>query len=95
LNCKILYLLEMATQICPSCKKDSFTWSIDDEDEGLTRWGCYLCYYGAYEDEKLERQCSVCLKKNEMRLKDEEGEFWWCCTCNTIARDDQHFITKK
>ena len=85
----------MATQPCPKCKKDSFTWSIEDEDEKLTRWGCHFCYYIAYEDEKLEREFSNCSKKNEMRLKDDEGEFWWCCSCNRIIRDGEHLLLKK
>ena len=68
----------MATQICPNCKKDSFTWSIDEEESPLTYWGCYECNYGAYEDESKERICSNCEKKTESRLKDEEKEYWWC-----------------
>jgi hypothetical protein len=85
----------MATQICPKCKEDSFTWSIDEEDESLTKWGCHICHYFAYEDEKLERVCSNCFKKNESRLTDEEGEFWWWCSCNKIVRDEEHLIVKK
>ncbi len=26
----------MATQICPNCKQDSFTWSIDEDESTLT-----------------------------------------------------------
>jgi len=74
----------MATQICPNCKKDSFTWSIDEEISELTIWGCYECEYQAFENESKERNCTKCSKKTESRLKDNEKEFWWCSTCNTI-----------
>lgn len=73
----------MATQICPNCKNDAFTWSIE-EKAALTYWGCYQCGYGAYEDESQERQCSDCGKKTESRLQDEKREYWWCSSCNRI-----------
>jgi hypothetical protein len=75
----------MATQICPKCKEDSFTWSIDEEESPLTYWHCYNCLYGAYEDEKLECICENCGIKTKSRLKDESTEYWWCSSCNTIT----------
>lgn len=74
----------MATQICPKCKEDSFTWSIDEEISDLTIWGCYKCSYQAFEDELDERNCSKCGNKTATRLRDEAKVFWWCSTCNKI-----------
>lgn len=72
----------MGTQLCPKCKNDSFTWSMDDEISDLTIWGCYKCDYRALENESDERNCGKCGKKTESKLKDEENEYWWCSTCN-------------
>ncbi len=74
----------MATQICPRCKADSFTWIIDEEVT-LTKWSCFKCGYIAYEDESLEKQCSVCMKKINMRLEDTSKKYWWCSNCNKIT----------
>lgn len=74
----------MAEQICPKCKVQTITWSIDEEETPLTKWGCRNCGYVAYEDESLERICSYCGTKNEMRLDDGQNQYWWCCKCNTI-----------
>ncbi|MDA3613808.1 hypothetical protein [Polluticaenibacter yanchengensis] len=75
----------MATHICPNCKEDSFTWSIDEEESSLTKWGCYNCYYIAWEDETLERVCSNCGKKAEFNLKDDTKEYWWCWNCCRVT----------
>ena len=75
----------MATQICPHCKEDSFTWSIDEEESPLTKWGCYSCGYIAFEDESLERLCSACHKKTESKLEDNLKKYWWCSNCNRIT----------
>lgn len=53
----------MATQICPNCKSNSFTWIIDEDDTPLTRWGCYACFYFAYEDEFLSRNVQIVGKR--------------------------------
>ena len=79
----------MATQICPNCKLDSFTWSIDKEESPLTKWGCYECGYIAFEDESLERECSNCYKKTESKLKDNLKMYWWCSNCNRITKVDE------
>lgn len=76
----------MSLQTCPNCNKQSFTWSIDEEESPLTYWGCYKCEYGAYEDESQERICSNCGKKTESRMKDEEKEYWWCSSCNATTK---------
>jgi len=65
----------MATQICPSCQLDSFTWSIDEEESPLTKWGCYECGYIAFEDDSLERECSNCQKKIERKLEDTSKKY--------------------
>ena len=44
----------MATQKCPKCNQDSFTWFIDEETSSLTIWFCTECNYKAEEDERLE-----------------------------------------
>lgn len=72
----------MATQICPKCKNDSFTWRMDDEISDFTIWGCSKCSYQAFENESDERNCSKCGNKTELKLKDDEKEYWWCPICN-------------
>jgi hypothetical protein len=74
----------MATQICPNCKNDAFTWSINEDYSSLTYWFCFKCRYDAYEDESQERICTVCDKKTESRLQDKKQEYWWCSNCNSI-----------
>lgn len=74
----------MATQICPNCKADTFTWSIDDESS-LTMWDCHECGYIAWEDETLEHVCANCGNKSEMSLNDDNNEYWWCCSCNKLT----------
>lgn len=82
-------LIELATQICPNCKADTFTWSIDNEENALTKWACHECGYTAWEDETLERDCLICGKKTEMHMKDNVMEYWWCSSCNKITSEDQ------
>jgi len=77
----------MATQICPKCQEDSFTWHMDEEESQVTIWWCYKCSYSACEDQKLERECSNCHNKTESLLIDEEGKFWWCNSCNRIIKE--------
>ena len=72
----------MATQICPNCNSDSFTWSIDEEESPLTNWGCFTCGYQAYEDESEESVCTQYKSKSLLRLKDDVRVYWWCCNCN-------------
>lgn len=73
----------MATQICPNCKEDSFTWIIDNEKSELTIWSCHKCEYKAFENEKDERRCQNCKQKTETKLKDNKKEYWWCSNCNS------------
>ena len=75
----------MATQVCPKCKTDNFVWSIDDEKTELTKWSCINCNYIAFEHESDERNCLVCNRKSETKLKDNNAEFWWCNNCNTTT----------
>jgi hypothetical protein len=74
----------LATQICPNCKEDSFTWSFDEEDSPLTFWGC-SCGYHAYEDEALQRECSTCGEKSECQMEDDHKKYWWCFRCNKVT----------
>ena len=73
----------MATQICPNCKTDNFTWKIDEGESHLTIWDCGNCNYRAFENECDERNCSKCRKKTESKLMDNKKEYWWCSNCNT------------
>ncbi|WP_089733506.1 hypothetical protein [Chryseobacterium jejuense] len=75
----------MATQICPECKENSFTWYIDDEPE-VTHWECYSCGYHALENEADECTCNNCGNKSKSKLKDPSKEYWWCSRCNTIQK---------
>ncbi len=74
----------MAEQICPNCKVEAITWSMDEGEKPLTKWVCRNCSYVAYEDESFERVCINCGTKNEMRLDDGQKQYWWCCKCNTV-----------
>ena len=73
----------MATQNCPNCMIDNFTWKVDEEVSSLTIWDCGSCLYRAFEDESDERICSKCGKKTESKLKDSKKEYWWCSNCNS------------
>ncbi|MEJ5103725.1 hypothetical protein [Chryseobacterium sp. MYb328] len=75
----------MATQICPECKENSFTWYIDEEPEG-THWTCFSCSYHALENENDECICDGCGNKAKTKLKDSSKEYWWCSSCNTIQK---------
>jgi transcription elongation factor Elf1 len=75
----------MATQICPKCKKDDFSWYIDDEMSSITIWNCGSCDFQTYEDERDEVLCKKCNEITKTFLKNEEEEFWWCSVCNTIS----------
>jgi DNA-directed RNA polymerase subunit RPC12/RpoP len=74
----------MATQICPNCKKDSFTWKLDDKISDYTIWDCYECNYRAYENESQIRECENCKKKTNNLMNDEMRKYWWCNNCNKI-----------
>lgn len=71
----------MATHICPNCKKDSFTWYIDDEISELTIWNCHGCNYQAYENESDWQFCSSCNSEIKSKLKDLNKDYWWCFNC--------------
>ncbi len=77
----------MATQICPKCQEDGFSWSIDDEDSLLTRWGCHKCYYQAFENESDQRISSECKKETESKLKDDNKNYWWCSSCGNTKNN--------
>ncbi|WP_298518571.1 hypothetical protein [uncultured Kordia sp.] len=72
----------MATQICPNCNKDSFTWMLDNEKSELTIWNCSICFYEAFENENDEQICTNCEKETKTKLKDAIHEYWWCSNCN-------------
>ena len=76
----------MATQICPNCKEDSFTWYIDDAKSTLTIWGCYQCHYQAFEDESKMTECENCKKLTKSYMSDSKSKFWWCTNCNVLEK---------
>lgn len=76
----------MATQNCPKCRQDSFTWTYDDDQVPTTHWSCRACGYRAAEDESFERVCNTCGTKTEIRLEDEAETYWWCSRCNVVNR---------
>jgi hypothetical protein len=69
---------------CPKCKKKGFIWSIDEEITLLTSWDCRRCGYGAYEDERKIRTCSICNCKADCYMMDNESKYWWCPCCGRI-----------
>ncbi len=71
----------MATQICPNCNEDSFTWYIMEDDDKFTTWLCHSCSFKAYEDESLERICLNCKTKTEIQLIVLDKKYWWCNKC--------------
>ena len=72
----------MATQICPNCKNDSFTWTLDEEETELTNWTCHKCHYQVFENEKDERNCKNCGRNTESKLMERDSEYWWCWNCH-------------
>lgn len=74
----------MAPQYCPKCKAYNFHYVYDQEESEFTVWTCQKCAYQAFENELDERECSKCNNKTESRLRDDENEYWWCSTCNTV-----------
>ena len=72
----------MALQICPKCKKLSFTWYIDEEESALTQWNCG-CGYHTFEDESKLRDCPICYneKSDSYMIDDNETIYWWCYRC--------------
>ena len=76
----------MATQICPNCKEDAFTWFMDEDISPLMIWSCTSCNYNALEDDSKERLCHSCNHKTESLFKDNEKEFWWCSSCHQISK---------
>jgi hypothetical protein len=87
----------MSLQICPKCKKLSFTWYIDEEQSLLTQWNCE-CGYHAFEDENKMRDCPVCgNKKSDSYIIDNTGKYWWCFRCGKfelIEYDDKIIIAR-
>lgn len=82
----------MASQTCPKCKKDSFSWYIDEEMSTITIWNCSNCDLQIYEDDRDEIKCENCKEITKTFLQNEEEEFWWCCVCNTISEIKQNNI---
>ena len=75
----------MAELICPNCKRDTFSWTIDEGQNPLTIWGCRSCKYSAHEDESFEKNCKDCGTKTEIRLEDDQKKYWWCSRCNKVS----------
>ena len=75
----------MTNQICPKCKKDSFSWYIDEEMSNITIWNCQSCDFQIYEDDRDEIHCEKCDDETKTFLINEEEEFWWCSICNTVS----------
>jgi hypothetical protein len=75
----------MSAHLCPNCRKYSFTWSINLDESPLTKWGCFECYYIAWEDESKERICTNCNNKTESLLQDDQKKYWWCSSCDRIT----------
>jgi ribosomal protein L37AE/L43A len=82
----------MPTQICPKCRKDSFSWYIDEELSNFTFWSCSNCDFQTYEDDRDEVEYGNCKEITKTFLKNEDEEFWWCSVCNTIFDLKQYNI---
>jgi hypothetical protein len=88
----------MATQICPVCKKDVFTWSMQDHEpsEPETMWGCNICGFYAYENERYNSDgtyryesmtcgCTSCGSTQDIKLHKDGKEYLWCSSCHLLT----------
>ena len=90
----------MALQICPKCKKKSFTWYIDEEETPLTQWSCWEsecgCGYHAFEDENKVRNCPICGNgKSYSYMIEKDIQYWWCYRCGRTELIDSITVTDK
>lgn len=88
----------MATQICPVCKQDVFTWSMQDTepDEPKTVWGWAICGFYAYENEHYNSDstyryepiaygCTSCGSNQDIKLLKDSKEYLWCSCCHLLT----------
>ena len=88
----------MATQICPVCKEDVFIWSMQDHEpnEPETMWGCYVCGFYAYENERYNSDgtyryepitcgCTSCGSTQDIKLHKDGKEYLWCSSCHLLT----------
>jgi ribosomal protein S27AE len=82
----------MATQTCPKCGGNSFTWAIHDETGKLTHWYCGSCNYSADEDESKEMTCPRCQQEHgSLLLRDAHGFHRWCWKCTRFDTTSERF----
>ncbi len=75
----------MTLQRCPACKKQEFSWFIDEETTSLTQWHCGHCDYLATEDESLVSDCEQCGVIHMVSiLKDLSRTYRYCFVCFVI-----------
>ena len=75
----------MVTQICPKCRKNSFTWYISEVLSNITVWSCTSCLFQIFEDDNEEAICINCNEKTNTFLQNQEEQFNWCSNCNTMT----------
>lgn len=59
---------------CPNCKKEGFTWSIDEEASPLTEWRCWKCGYQEWEDEGLKWPYEKLIEKWESLRQEHDNK---------------------
>ena len=76
----------MVTQICPKCRKKSFTWYISEVLSNITVWSCTSCPFQIFEDDNEEVICINCNEKTNTFLQNQEEQFNWCSNCDTMTK---------
>jgi transposase-like protein len=87
----------MALQICPSCKEESFTWFMTEDDSGkeVTGWGCHSCHFlaieherynddGSYRFETFKVSCPGCGSAKDIKLHKDGRSYLWCSHCAAL-----------
>lgn len=92
----------MATQICPVCKQDCFTWYMTEDEAGrdVTGWGCGCGFYayenerynpdGTYRFELIARGCTSCGTTQDLKLHQDGREYLWCSRCHLLTEQPPH-----
>jgi hypothetical protein len=87
----------MATQLCPNCQEDDFTWSMTEDETGqeVTEWRCGCGFHaieyerylaGEYQQEPITTNCLNCTTMSGIVLHREGERYLWCYHCNILTK---------